>query len=307
MADNLMGATHPIITKKLGEGGTKYGDEVKFIQQLLARVGFNPVNNTDGSWGNSSGPNLSNTHKAWIKYQESKGWTAKPYIEPTDPEDRLGALADDANVTIPITAGLRSQTGAGYMYAFCLGYGLPYGWEDVKKGKVYGGGTKVIWGFENRPGKLLFTGVRKTGFPATGEARSLNCTSFANLMLAAWTQGSAHHAPYDASQMVGGYGPYLGDRYAMPMIRNKAGLRVFADLQEIKDTLQKDRIYHVAWASRATGETTHDMVSYNGMVYQANTPAAAGSQIAVYERTLDALWAGRDSSKGLRIWGPGPF
>jgi hypothetical protein len=300
----LWGATFSITNQKLGEGGDKYGIEVKRVQQLLTRTGHNPKWNQDGGWGATSGTKLGTTHVAWMKYQESKGWKPKPFVDPNDAEDRLGCLADDAGVTLKIGGTLRSLSAVTALAQLCKDARLPYGW--MYDGQVWNGGTKVVWGFQGRPDRVIFTNTGRFDFdPNATEPRSLNCTSFANLALSVWRSGNAHATPYDGCQIVGGPGPYLGERYAMPMIRTKKGMRVFASADELLEAVLPDRIYHVAWASRATGDTSHDMVLCNNTVYQANVPASAGGPVAVYTTSLTQLWKG-SGSKGMRLWGPGP-
>jgi hypothetical protein len=299
----MAGATFPIITKRLGEGGVKQGVEVKRIQQLLARTGHNPKSNLDGGWGGAT----STTAKAWIKYQESKGWIAKPYLDPIDAEDRLLCLAADAKVVMFICSWLRSNSATAFLTEMCRSSGIPYGW--VKDGQTYGGGTKMAWGFDQRPNFLVFTlpgGVGSAGFDVNSpEPRALNCTSYSNLMLSVWRQGNAHTSPYDASQAVGGLGAQLGQRYGMAEIRTSANKMVFTDLAELKGKLQNDVMYHLAWARASDGFSTHDTVVINGVVYEANVGERPTG--AVYSTPLDERWTKRGSGKGARLYGPGPY
>jgi hypothetical protein len=139
----------------------------------------------------------------------------------------------------------------------------------------------------------------------SGELRSTNCTAFANLMLSVWQRGNAHSVPYDARQAVGGLGPIqLGPRYAMPAVLTHKGTEVFTDLDELKENLEDDRIYHLALCADKAG-TIHDAtVILNREVYQANVPGAG--PCPVYKIDLDEQWD-RLSCNAVRVYGPGAY
>lgn len=294
----LVGATFSIISKKLGEGGGTHGVEIRRIQQLLAKTGHNPVNNIDGSWGNVK---TGKTVKAWMEFQNSQGWIPKSYIEPLDAEDRLGTLAEAAGVLMTVPSQLRSTSATTTFTDSCISSTLPYGWRDE------GGGTLMIWGFKNRPSKLIFTqdGHTRNDFRVFGVDRSLNCCSFVNLMLSIWQQGNAHSQPYDASQVVGGEGVPVSSRFGLPEVMNSKKKQGFDSLDEVKSTIKPDRIYHMALCeSKYTLSTKHDLVLINNTVYQANRKQSSPNGGAVYTKTLDNQW-GKNTK--IRLFGPGSF
>lgn len=301
-----MAATFSIISHRVGEGGTKNGTEVLRIQQLLTLVGKNPRYNNDGAWGKGE---KSTTLKSWLAYQEEKGWRAQNYIDPMDAEDRLGTLAFDAGVTLYVPASARSATALTIAYSVFVGEKIPYGWVHPKTKKKYGAGTKLTWGFQDRPYSIIFTTTAEN-HPVqfdvdSGETRSTNCTAFANLVLSVWQQGNAHSAPYDVSQGVGGLGAIqLGPRYAMPAVLTSKGTDVFTDLDELKENLQADRIYHMGLCSDKAGTIHHDTAVLNNEVYQANIPGAGPGP--VYKIGLDEQWDIL-SCNAVRLFGPGPY
>jgi hypothetical protein len=296
-----VGASFPIITKRVGEGGTTSGIEVKRIQQMLVRTGHNPKSNVDGGWGKN---NTSTTAKAWIAYQQSKGWIPNNYLDPTDPQYRLEFLASDAGVTMNFAPGIRSLSGVSVYKDICMTMKIPYGWG------TYGDGTKMAWGFKDRPYAMVFT---RPGGPNTADfdvhatdARALNCCSFANILLSLWSSGGIHASPYDASQNVGGDGQQIGERFGMSEVKNKAGKQGIKSLDELTGLLLQDRIYHMALCSNSTDLTTHhDVIVINQVVYQANTKSASPVAGAVYTKALKDQWD-KMTVKHVRLFGPGP-
>jgi hypothetical protein len=293
-------STFSIIGKRVGEGGTNTGMDVKRIQQLLARTGHNPKSNLDGVWGN----NGSATAKAWIAYQKSKAWIPKNYIDPTDPEDRLGRLATDAGVVMNIASQLRSLSAINTFTDAAKTQEIPYGW------KQWGGGSRVVWGFRNRPNMLIFTKPKSTPaeFDAfVDEPRGLNCCSYVNVLLSLWSSGCAHASPYNPSQDVGGTGIQIGTRFGLPELLNRSGKQGFKSLDELTEKLQNDRVYHMALCTANTGlGTHHDVVVVNGTVYQANLKSKSMYPGAVYTKPLADQWNGMQV-KHVRVFGPGPY
>ncbi len=293
----MAGATFSIISKKIGEGGVTHGIEVRRIQQLLVKTGHNPVHNMDGSWGNSK---TGKTAKAWMDYQARKGWIPKPFVEPWDAEDRLGALAEDAGVLLDVPSQLRSKSAVSVFTDTCISSSLVYGWWDE------GGGSRMVWGFKDRPSKLIFTCDYSSlyDFKVFDVDRSLNCCSYVNLMLSIWSQGNAHSKPYDASQNVGGQGVPVSTRFGLPEVLNSKKQQGFDSLDEVKSTVQADRIYHMSLCQGNTLVTSHDLIVVNNEVYQANRKRSSPNGGAVYVKTLDQQW--RKHTR-VRLFGPGPF
>lgn len=295
----LIGVTFPIIDTRIGEGGTKYGRQVKRINQLLRLAGYLKTLPSDPkSWNKDS-------EAAMIAFHKRCGvGPVEPFIDPKDPYDRLFTLALTAGVLIPLPAGLRSSSAITVLFEHCRKNSYPYGW--VKGDHTYGGGTRMIWGFEGRPSWAIATLLPKDdyGFPDAVPV-SMNCTSFANLMLSAWIQGNAHSAPYDCSQMVGGYDP-LGSRYGLQPVNDNS--LVFDgycfDVDGVVANAKQDRLYHLGLCPDDSGFITHDVVLLNGVVYECNT----GKTPAVYttpvrERLKKIAW-----NKGcVRMLGPAPY
>ena len=294
-----MAATFPIIRSRVGEGGQKSGVEVKRIQQLLLMAGYTTVGTPDGGWG-------KNTKDALMKFHTDLGrGPVTPYIDPMDACDSLCELAGKAKVVFYVPAHLRSNSAAQVVFDICSNMRITYGWQHGDK--TYGGGTRMIWGFEQRPNLAIATkpGGKNTALFDTTKPITLNCTGFANVMISCWYQGNIHAAPYDSSQAVGGFEP-LAHRYALPKPSNandQKPVNVYKDVQAIKDVLQSDRIYHFA-ACNSEGFISHDMVLINGMVYECNLD----KDPAVYVTPLEDRYARlRKASKYATFYGPGPF
>jgi hypothetical protein len=292
-----MPATHPIITKRVGEGGTAGFGDIKRIQQLLARAGFLQKNQITGSWGKAGGASAT----AWNDFQLSKGWVPKPYVDPVDAEDRLAYLASAACVLLWMPDYLRSLSAITVLTDFAIACKIPYGWGDK-----YGEGTRSIYGFEGRSWAMVF--LEGSYFDVgAADARSFNCCAFANVLLSVWMQGNIHAAPYNASQAVGGDGTQLGTRYGMPEIKNSKGAMGISSLDELKSVMTADRIYHMALCRDSTGTfTKHDVIVVNNTVFQSNILSASPNGTGVYVKSLDDVWQNM-SRKRVRLFGPGPF
>jgi hypothetical protein len=293
-----MPATHPILSKRAGEGGSADYSDVIRVQQLLCRAGFLAKNAVNGVWGKTT----SATAKAWGDYQSSKGWTVQSYIEPKDPQDRLGYLAADAGVIQWTPSYLRSASALSVFTEFVIASNIPYGW-----GANYPPGTRIVVGFQNRPDLMVFMETNRQFNVDTKEPRSYNCCAFANVLLSVWQRGNIHEAPYSWSQQVGGDGEQLGNRYGMPEIKNSKGNIGIASLDELKAAMLPDRIYHMALClSSSSNFTKHDVVVMNNQVYQSNTKSMSPNAGSVYVQSIDDQWQ-KMSVKRVRLFGPGPY
>ena len=291
----LFGATFPIITARVGEGGKKSGKEVKRINQLLRMAGFlktDPL--TDETWGKNSSDAMVEFNTACQVGPVTK------YIDPKDAYDRLFTLALMAGVLIPLPSGLRSSSALTVLFDYCRSANYLYGWKEGDK--VYNGGTHTIWGFEGRPSWAIST-VKPGDYFTSSNPVTLNCTSFANLMMAAWVQGDAHSSPYDASQMVGGFDP-LGDRYGVPAVNdNELIFEGFCfDADAFKGCMQPARLYYVGFTD-SSGYIKHDTVAFNGEVYECNKNATP----AVYKTEAKARFERNRKSRGGGVYIMGPF
>jgi hypothetical protein len=287
----LVGITFPIISKRVGDGGQTSGDDVKRINQLLRLAGNLKVKlDREDKWGDASEEALISFYKVF-----GIGFVKK-YIEKKDQFDDLLALARAAGVLIPLPSGLRSASATAVLYDHCRSAKYPYGWKE------HGGGTKMIWGFEDRPSWAVATTLDKCF--SSMIPISLNCTSFANLMLSVWTQGNAHSEPYDASQMVGGYDA-LGTRYALhPVDDGKLVQEGYCfDKDGIKQNAKPARLYYVGLCD-SEGSIKHDTVLLDGFFYESNLDKTP----SVYKTPIDErLKKVRYDGGGARMYGPMPF
>lgn len=298
----LIGTTFPIIKERIGEGGKKYGREVKRINQLLKLAGYLTMLPNDPKTFTKE------SKEALLAFHRRCGvGPVEPYIDPKDAYDRLFTLALSAGVLIPLPAGLRSKSAATVLYEHCRSSNYPYGW--VKGATVYNGGTRMIWGFENRPSWAIATLLPKDdyGFPDLFPI-SLNCTSFANLMLSAWYQGNAHSQPYDCSQMVGGYDP-LGLRYNLHPVNDGLVMDGYSfDVDAVAEAAQPGRMYHLGLCAKDDGFITHDVVLVDGMVYEINVPPNSPAVFATPVKKRLERVLGTSASKGcVYMMGPSPY
>lgn len=267
--------TFRIITSRVGTGGQTKGIEVKRIEELLwwaTPKKERTFKTPNGTWDAKSAA-------AMLRFQKvvggPLGWTAEEYIEPDDQHMKLLWLAMTAGV-VSRTPG--STTGASAAVSFYRGVDrqvIPYGWTE--KGVPIRGGTRIVRGWEGNPFACVYTTANKLAtshftldYPAT-----LNCSSFANLMLSVYYTGGCHAGSYTPWLNVGGFVP-LGKRYGLVPLQGNVEVDkklsaggVFSDLDKLRDQLLRDKIYHFAKYKAGKG-ITHDMVLLNEVVYESN-------------------------------------
>jgi hypothetical protein len=282
-----MGATHPIITSRVGDGGQTRGLEVKRIQQLLRLAGSDPGPIT-GEWTTA-------TKRAWLDFQADCDWgPVNPYIDQEDPYMRLFMLAYAAGVLIELPNNLRSTSAVLSFVETCRDEKIPYGF-------------RTVWGFENYPNYAVVTlhsHRADVEFPPRNP-RLLNCSSFVNLMLSIWVQGNIHQPPYERSQESNPTKP-LGCRYNLHPARGFDKQKppgIYKNFDTIQDLLEPDRMYYLNSCDEAGG-FHHDMVLLNGTIYQANDDQTP----AVYALPLKQQWdRTRQANHFFTIYGPGPY
>lgn len=292
-----MAGTLSIVGRKIGEGGSTRGAEVKRFQQLLYLAGYTRVGWPDGAWG-------KNTTAAWMEYQERYVFRpARPYVDAGDPQNKLFYLALDAGVLVPL-AGEIGPKGVKAQFQTMHDMGVPYGWKD------HGRGTLMTWGLQQN-GNVGWGICTKPGGSHTAlfdmeVTRSSNCCSFANVLLSIAAAGNLHHPKYSASQDVGGDDPAknLSRRYGYAPLKGspkpakgamlKPGL--YTSLEELQADTRPGVVYHFA-ICKPSGFITHDTVLLDGEIYECNldrTPAC-------YKSSLEERWARTTKGKKYAI------
>jgi hypothetical protein len=310
-------ATHPIIFGRVGEGGQKKGDDVKKINQLLKLANFLVPSAEDGEWNQVSEEALKEFYKTF-------GAPVLSYIEPNDPWDRLRMLAMTAGVVIPLPTGQRGASALSILFNTCRERQYPYGhYKGTKIGAGIDVGTHVVWGFEDRPGYAVVTGVSPKDFSDQDNPVALNCTSFANMVLSVWTRGNLHGPSYLASQQLGGFGPNLGERYSMRPVndgdcifdgfcfvnprslgsKDKEGRSDdFNRFCSVFERLDKGRVHYVGLGTESEG-VLHDTVVYNGCFYECNVDVTPSVYSTPIRKRLERL---RASNNGIAMVYAGP-
>jgi hypothetical protein len=290
-------ATFSIISKRVGEGGAKFGGDVRRINQLLIHAGFlkGSAAAASNSWEKASAKALEDFYKACAISNPPA------YIDPKDSMDTLLTLAICAGVLIKVPNGLASESALRVFYNHCVSSWYPYGWVDTRKNVVYNDGTKMVWGFEGRPGYAVCTSVNGDGkFFNSNVTTALNCTGFANIVLSLWSKGTIHASPYEANQMVGGYNP-LGVRYGMvPLDDGKFIQSGFCfDLDSLKKSMKINKLYYLGMCN-GNGEVSHDTVILNGYVYESNIQDPSVSATFIDERWKRMITNNKNA--GVRIY-----
>jgi hypothetical protein len=176
-----MGSTFKIIEETVEENGQNNWEDVIRVKQLLLFTGcktcFVPALNAR-KWTSQDTAGL-------LEFQEKHSMLAAlETIEPGDPTDLLFEMAKTAGLLLPIPEGKRGQSAFWQFYETCLKLNLPYGFLQ------HGGGTRMIWPLNNKAGWAIATRTEWPGrFFGDPVRLSLNCVSFANLVLALWEGG----------------------------------------------------------------------------------------------------------------------
>jgi hypothetical protein len=299
-----------VLTDRVGPGGQLTGIQVQRVQELLKLAGyFTGEPSKTRKWDQASSDAMTAFQKDFGR--ENYQTSINDYIEPDPRGHKLQALAWKAGVVSWVPSYCRGKPAVLALYETLRQQKIPYGW--TQNGKKHHGGSRMVWGWEDYPQLVVYTTAGsnpddlhfRTDYPKT-----LNCTSFANLMLSVWVRGDAHGAPYIANQGVGAMNP-LGKRYNMPPVPggidvDKSG-GVFSNFDKLKKRLQPGKMYHIALYTKGVG-ITHDMVLLDDTIYQCNLNQGKGNS-SVYSVPLEKKFRdtiNAEKGKYIQVLGPAP-
>lgn len=305
----LKGATLNIISRRIGDGGVKLHDDVRRVNELLRLAGYLKGSSPtmDRVWTDATAKALLPLIELMRRMNGpgdaayGKSYTGA-FLDPVLHKSLLYFLASEAGVLINLPHRKKGKEAITEFFDYCRKKNIPYRWKAV---------NRMVWGLDGFAHVGIATCNDKF-FPG-GDSVGLNCTSFANLMLSIWIWGNAHQQPYDASQMVGGYDP-LSDRFNMHAVHHGIIHEGFVWFEKDKDyksvrqaydaitaAVHPDRLYFVASCEKQSALSTHDMVLFNGEVYQCNEHVHP----AVYKTPLlDHLKKMANAGRILYLAGP---
>lgn len=274
----LVGTCFVIVGRRIGGGGLQVHDDVRRLNELLRLAGYlsTPANpSTDKKWAKQTTEGLKRLSETLRAQAGGDLWPGHSryggdHIDPAAHGNLLHELTARAGVLLPIPHRKRGRQAVLAFFEGCRAKGVPYGHTTQT--------NRMVWGLSHRTDYALVTDNQRF-FSATPRI-SLNCTSFANIMLAIWIHGCVNRQPYDASQMVGNYDP-LSDRFNLHGVHHgqiHEGFVWFAnkraDIRQahaaITAAVRPERLYYIASCEEASAKITHDMVLLGGEVYECN-------------------------------------
>jgi hypothetical protein len=281
----IMTATFNIIHHSVGDQGQRFGDDVRRIQQLLRLSHYDAP--TTGHWDSA-------TRAAWQRFQEREHEEAllKKFMLDTAPKQvslsvhpwstDLVTLAERAGVLIHLHPGIRGRIGFELLHNWLTKQHVEFDWNSA----VYGLTHSREWA-------IVVTGHEFN----LQRPRSLNCTTYVNLMMGIWAAGNAHGAPFNAKVEGAGVSLELPkDRYGYPLVGD------FADLHELTEHVrQQSNLYRLAYRySFGDRPVGHYALLLDGRVYECNL---FGITSSVRDVSLPHWWS---SHPYVSLYGPSP-
>lgn len=187
MASQVTSGTLRIIKETVGAKGRNADGDVRSVQQLLQAAG-EPVK-VDGNWGDKS-------QAALIRYQKGRLTSAPPGTFKRGPQEQLAVdspvltlLAYEAGLLLPLVqeSGI---DGLKKMHDWLVRNKVQY-----QSGAENGGGNRTVWGLFGNSTLGVQTAGPENAFVGP---LLLDCTTYANVMLAIYHEGHLHGS-YKAS------------------------------------------------------------------------------------------------------------
>ena len=317
---NKTPATWALIEDSVGPSQRNRGPDVRTVQELLIAAGEDP-GRVDGRWGDCTKGALESfkTRSRFYRWafgaksgfpQRNVGIFPTPtcgFSRPiiTDPKLRPGdytllLLAAEADILIPLP-GAPGMKGIRSLHGWFKSNGIKY-----NRGAEAGRGNRANYGLHNRPS---FAIQRIDRAFKRGPVR-MDCTTYVNLMLSVYKDGTAHNATYDASLSGwGGLGPHLArGRFGFELVERpvegKKAANNFVTAEDIMTAVEAhpERLYvlEVGRSKKIGGEikrgfVTHMALMHEGHVYECTLSAKEGLD-GVVDRPLSEFVACKGSA-----------
>ena len=275
-----MASTFKIISHTVGEKGVTRGVEVLRVQQLLKLNKFEvPCN---GFWGPKTRDALQafqerlRAKEGFMAVEHGFATPVRPYLLPDDAT--LFELAYGAGVLIRLAPGLRGEMAFQDVHDWYVSHQAGFNWDQA------------VWGLHNYIMWAVVTGFDENRSHSFNryDPLGLNCTLYANLMMAVWQRGNIHGPPFRAGvAQSGGAHHFAVERYRYPNLtrcQNERALRAAAR--------HADQLYCL----EAGDWVGHMALLLRGTVYECNVFNVRGSYVTSMpladwcDKHADATW-----------------
>lgn len=288
----------------VGEGGTNHYSDVWTVQKLLQAAGV-PVS-VDGGYKRGG-----DTAQALLKFQEKWSDTVGkdfglPPANKRDPlkllqpdDDWLLRMAAAAHILIPMP-GVNDCAGLFQLHDWLQSEVILYEPKEDYEGKR----SRSFWPIHGRTNLAiqLQRGLGDLHCINPGPIQ-INCTSYANIMLAVYMWGHLNHPSYNpiCIEIGGKSSKHLSVRYQFklmdreltdkdgkPSMKGGKPERVvyFTSPEQIRAVVQNWEIYSMEIGSDANHGTGHHTILHNGTVYESRDAVPSAT-----DRPLEVFWS----------------
>ena len=271
-----MAATRRIIYATVGDGGQTSGRNVRRLQRVLQALGYDlGSTGADGDWGGKTRTALAQCRANGGKQAGAAGGTVgsgRQSIGRTDP--LLPTMANNAGMLIPLPGKGRGKSAFDYVHKWLI--------SKPRTAFYWAYPPSSVWGLRgNKEYALVCSYENGVLYPRDAV---LNCSTYANLMMAIWRQGHAHSSPYDADISQAGRVHFARYRYGYPLLSRKVKLRsgkirtrwTFRTAQQVVDAVGNSKRLYCLEKSGRGGEIKHMALLLEGRVYECNEVPVSG-------------------------------
>ena len=265
--------TWRLISSRVGEKGSMFGDDVTTVQQLLVAAGNNDPSILGGGWGGHS-------KDALLAFQKAHRLPEQNFVEPDDA--CIFALAEAAQILVPMP-NLLGMSGVTELHQWFRDNNVQY-----QKGAESGGGNRALYGLD-WAGCVDYA-IQRINLAWRAGPVKMDCTTYVNCMLGVFLHGGLHSSPYAAD--CSKYGDTSNnhmprDRYHMPLVTRpstKDGvttkLNYFKEADDIAAATIANGLYSIEIGGGASGGVTHMSLLYNQMTYECTTGQSGSACIS---------------------------
>ncbi len=285
-ADNEFSLT----TATVGQGGANSRPDVFMVQLLLHAAGVLPASGVDGRYKNGG-----ETAKALLKFQEQ--WNdavGEPFcigaankrdpLTLLQPQDEwLVRMAAAAQILVPMPI-VSDYRGIDELHEWMVSQEIKY-----EPATEYGStNSRSFWPIAGNPD--LAIQLQTHGYNAAGAVAhmnryiepgpiQINCTTYANMMLAVYLFGTLDHPNYKpwVGEFGGNTNVHLSqNRYGFRLIKTPEGGTYFTSAEQILDVVNDWEIYSMEIGCDPNHGTGHYATLHNSIVYESYGPAGGG-------------------------------
>ena len=291
----------------VGEGGRNIYSDVWTVQRLLYAAGVYPQSAVDGIFtrGGATAKALLSFQQKWndalgveFDLPAANKRTPLTLLQPDD--DWLLRMAASAQILIPMP-GIRDFVGISQLHDWLKSKGFKYEPAADSLGEP----SRSFWPIHGRPNLAIQLQRGLKLHQINPGPIQINCTSYANMMLAVYLCGNLYHpgyCPY-ALDIGAGSKKHLAQRYQFQIMPRKAKdgtpavdkdgkpIRYFTSPEQIVAVVDDWEIYSMEIGSRANHGTGHHTIVHNKKVYESkdnkeNPSATVTDDLDTYFKNL---------------------